>query len=66
MSVAEALDFATDEGCPPAVDAVPVDWMLQHMNETASGAGLDVDLNNALFRVGVEWERWKKEHEQTD
>lgn len=24
MSVAEALDFATDEGCPPAVDAVPV------------------------------------------
>lgn len=24
MSVAEALDFATDEGCPPAVDAAPV------------------------------------------
>ena len=24
MSVAEALDFATDEGCPPAVNAVPV------------------------------------------
>lgn len=24
MSVEEALDFATDEGCPPAVDAVPV------------------------------------------
>ena len=24
MSVEEALDFATDEGCPPAVDAVLV------------------------------------------
>lgn len=24
MSVEEALDFVTDEGCPPAVDAVPV------------------------------------------
>ena len=24
MSVEEALDFATDEGCPPFVDAVPV------------------------------------------
>ena len=24
MSVEEALDFATDEGCPPAVDAAPV------------------------------------------
>ena len=24
MSVAEVLDFATDEGCPPAVDAVHV------------------------------------------
>lgn len=24
MSVAEALDFATDEGCPSVVDAVPV------------------------------------------
>ena len=24
MSVEEALDFATDEGCPPVVDAVPV------------------------------------------
>lgn len=24
MSVAEALDFATDEGCPPVVDAEPV------------------------------------------
>ena len=24
MSVAEALDFATDEGCPPAVDAASI------------------------------------------
>lgn len=44
----------------PNVDAIPVDWMLQRMNETASGEGLNVELNNALFVVGVEWERWKK------
>lgn len=46
----------------PTIDAIPIDWMLQRMNETASGAGLNVELNNALFTVGVEWERWKKEH----
>ena len=47
----------------PTIDAIPVDWMIQHMNETASGAGLNVELNNALFMVGVEWERFKKEQE---
>lgn len=46
----------------PTIDVIPVDWMLQRMNETASGAGLNVELNNALYTVGVEWERWKKEH----
>lgn len=45
------------------VDAIPLDWMKQRMDETSSGAGLNVELNNALFTVGVEWERWKKRHE---
>lgn len=44
----------------PIVDAIPVDWMVQRMNETSSGSGMNVELNNALFAVGVEWERWKK------
>ena len=42
------------------VDAIPVDWMIQRMNETSSGEGLNVELNHALFQVSVEWERWKK------
>lgn len=46
----------------PTVDAIPVDWIIQRMNETSSGSGMNVVLNNALFDVGVEWERWKKEH----
>ena len=27
MSISEALDFATAEGCPPTVDAIPVQWI---------------------------------------
>ncbi len=46
----------------PSVDAIPVDWIVQRMSETSSGSGLNIELNHALFAVGVEWERWKKEH----
>lgn len=41
----------------PTVDAIPVDWMIERMNETAIK---NTELNLALFVVGVEWERWKK------
>lgn len=27
MSIEEALDFATDEGCPPIIEAIPVEWL---------------------------------------
>lgn len=46
----------------PTVDAIPLDWIEQRMNETADGLGLNFELNNALFIVSIEWERWKKEH----
>lgn len=46
----------------PTIDAIPVEWMEQRMNETADGLELNFELNNALFIVGVEWERWKKEN----
>lgn len=43
MSVAEALDFATDEGCPPVVDAVLVvrckDCRYYNMNYCGDGFG---------------------------
>ena len=41
----------------PTVDAIPVDWMIERMNETNIK---NTELNLALFVVGVEWERWKK------
>ena len=43
----------------PAIDAIPVDWLVQRVNETS---GVNVELVSALFAVGVEWERWKKKH----
>ena len=27
MTVERALDFATDEGCPPIIEAIPVKWL---------------------------------------
>ena len=46
------------------VDAIPVDWLEQRMNETSEEDGdSNVELNHAIFQVLVEWERWKKEHE---
>lgn len=47
----------------PSVDAIPLNWIKQRISETAGGLGMNLEFNYALFRVGVEWERWKKEHE---
>ena len=33
MSVEQALDFATDEGCPPTIDAIPVEWLDDRAND---------------------------------
>lgn len=41
----------------PTVDAIPVDWMIERLNETTIK---DTELNLALLVVGFEWERWKK------
>jgi len=60
MSVAEALDFATDEGCPPAIDAIPVERI-----KTRWG-------NSILHFSDRQWceqwliEDWQKEQEVQD
>lgn len=33
MTVEQALDFTTDEGCPPAVEAIPVEWLREKMKK---------------------------------
>ena len=33
MTVEQALDFATDEGCPPIVAAIPVEWLREKMQK---------------------------------
>ena len=61
MSVAEALDFATNEGCPPTVDAIPVEWLVNLKNEYAREGReqAEGDLMNLLLM-------WQKEQEAQD
>ena len=47
----------------PTVDAIPIDWLTERINETANSPNdNDIKLNHALFWTSVEWERWKKEN----
>ena len=61
MSISEALDFATDEGCPPTINAIPVEWlrglMIIYANiKTPEYASYAYCLNNVI-------EGWQKEQE---
>lgn len=40
----------------PTIDAIPVEWMENMLDETATK---NVELNNAIFQVLVAWEREK-------
>ena len=57
MSVEEALDFATDEGCPPVMDAIPVAWLnnIMILAETSN-----IQLYHAIYMVTSEWKRWNE------
>ena len=61
MSVSEALDFATDEGCPPTIDAIPVEWLRDKMRGYASS--LKSTETAALVMV---MQMWQKEQEAQD
>lgn len=51
----------------PTVDAIPIDWLTERINETASSPNAkDIELNHVLFWTSVEWERWKKENGKID
>lgn len=49
MSVADAIDFCTDEGCPPIIDAIPVEWLKTQL--------IDEFYDELIFR-------WQKEQEE--
>lgn len=51
MTVEQALDFATDEGCPPAVDAIPVEWLREKAN------GNDFVIGRAARFILRTWEQ---------
>lgn len=36
MSVADAIDFCTDEGCPPIINAIPVEWLREWQDEVGT------------------------------
>lgn len=59
MSVADALDFATDEGCPPTIDANPVEW-LRNVHKNWILTRDDMEFRDWLI------EKWQKEQEEQD
>ena len=65
MSVEGALDFATDEGCPAVVEAVPMAWFNKMIH--ACGMHGNIDAVRALRWVMGEWkmteEIWEDEKE---
>lgn len=49
----------------PTVDAIPIDWLERRLDETAeeTARGDDqVELNNAIFQVLVEWEKERRKN----
>ena len=59
MSVSDALDFATDEGCPPTIDAIPVEWLNKKYAENEPGEDKDYDryLWDAIEYILTEWQK---------
>ena len=60
MSVSEALNFATDEGCPPTIDAIPVEWLREMLMHTEAQA----EPHFAFMYVLHEWQERKSIQEQ--
>lgn len=54
MTIEQALDFATDEGCPPTIDAIPVEWIMKWSNKQYRKTQKDVSIVDVLAA-------WQKE-----
>ena len=53
MTVEQALDFVTDEGCPQVVDAIPVEWI--KLNIAISALVEDDDAASLLLTLVDTW-----------
>lgn len=58
MTVEQALDFATDEGYPPTISAIPVEWLKEQIAEAPDS--LWASLIKSVMN------QWKKEQEAQD
>ena len=54
MSVAEALDFSTNEGCPPTIDAIPMWWITEKFLDVLNK---DKELSYAVWLVHKAWQK---------
>ena len=54
MTIAEAIDEWSDEGCPPTVDAIPIEWIRNYVSIWIS----EPYKNFALNMINV----WEKEN----
>ena len=58
-------DVLDDIDNAPTIDAIPIDWLERRLNETAeeTARGNDqVEINNAIFQVLVEWEKERRKN----
>ena len=61
MSVEQALDFATDEGCPQVVDAITVEWLKQQFYDNPNSQWAEKCRD--VFTGWQKWQRLQKEQE---
>ena len=57
MSISEALDFATDEGCPPTIDAIPVEWIKARWGNSI------LPFSDSQWRERLLIDEWQREAE---
>ena len=58
-TVASALDDWADEGCPPTVDAIPIEWMLkwdETLTDESKEIGSTVNWNIVKWMI-LEWKK---------
>ena len=63
MTIASAIDEWSDEGCPPTVEAIPIEWIKKWVGKNASDP-INVTWNTYTLRMleGM-LDDWEKENE---